>query len=139
MRAGERVCLAGGVALLVLMFVTQWYGAVELPRHALTAAPPTATGPWSQLRLLRWLMLITALAGIALPGVGLVRRSRYALPAGRVIMVLAVLTSLALFYRVLINPPSAAAIDDVKLGAYLALLSAVAIALGAAETSTLRR
>ena len=55
------------------------------------------------------------------------------------ITALGALTSVLLIYRVLIDLPAPAAVVDQKLGAYLGILSAIAIAIGGYDALRTRR
>jgi hypothetical protein len=141
----ERALMGGGalalLALLALTFATRWYGAVRLPRGEFGAGAQTAVGAWSELGALRWLTVLAAalaLAAAAAPRPDRVALARAGLQrtvarAGLQWTVAAVgsFAALALVDRVLLDPPSPASVVDVKLGAYLAVLAATAIATGA--------
>ncbi len=131
LRRGELIVGASAVALLALTFALPWYGLSGAPARASRALglPTTVTG-WGALTNLRWLMLLTILAGLGLVVLQGTRRAP-ALPAtlSVIVSVLGTLTTLALAYRVLLNAPSDSFLD-VKASAYLGLISAVGIAYG---------
>jgi hypothetical protein len=130
-RVGAVLTLGGGVALLALMFATRWYGVVGPGTGVNQSRIQGAVGLWSQLRIVRWLVLVTALvaAGSALVHVAQ-RASGAQWSLAPAIAVLGSVTSAALFYRVLVALPAPRSVVDAKIGAYLGLVSAVAIALG---------
>ncbi|MBV8952871.1 MAG: hypothetical protein JO153_22130 [Solirubrobacterales bacterium] len=124
LRTGEVIVGAGALVLLVSLFALDWYG----PSGQHAGPRPSSTG-WSGLTTLRWLILVTAACGLALTVLQAVRRAP-AVPVSLsvVVTVLGLLCTLALIYRVLINPPGADV--DQKVGAYVGLISAAAIACG---------
>jgi hypothetical protein len=121
-RRGEALAGASAVALLVLMFVLQWYG----PR-AVGARPVASMTGWEALSVWRWLALITALVALCLVFLQAVRRAP-ALPVALsvVLTALSLLTTLWLCVRVLLTPP-----PHQRIAAVLALLSTVVLFCGA--------
>jgi hypothetical protein len=132
LRPGEVVAGLGGLVLLFSLFVTTWYGTTGpiSPTAALLGASTSYNG-WHALTDLRWLILITAVAGIALAYYQATRRAP-AIPVSLsvIVTVLALLTVLFLIYRVLINVPGPDSVIDRKAGAYLGLISSLAILYG---------
>jgi len=123
---------AGAIVLLASMFALDWYGltsAVSLDSARLGFK--TSVNGWDGLTNLRWLMLVTIACGLTLVFLQATRRSP-ALPAvfSVFVTVLAILTLLSLIYRVLINEPGPDSLVDQKAGAYVGLLSALALAYG---------
>jgi hypothetical protein len=115
LRRGELLAGAGAVLLLVFLLAANWYG------HGAQAR----TG-WQALTTLRWLLVVTILAAFALVVTQTVRRAP-AIPVtlSVIVTVLGLISVLALIYRVLISPAA-----HEQAGAYLGLLSALALALG---------
>ena len=132
---GELIGAACGVALLVLMFAFAWYEVDGIRgRPSARGAAATQNG-WDGLTNVRWLMLVTALAAIAVPVLRSLRPElARRIPAPGVILGLAALTSLMLVIRVLIDLPSPPSVPDQKLGALLGLAAAIGIALGGWES-----
>ncbi|HEY2772183.1 MAG TPA: hypothetical protein VGI87_16525 [Solirubrobacteraceae bacterium] len=132
LRRGEAVAGLGGVVLLFSLFVTTWYGTTGpiSPTAALLGASTSYNG-WHALTDLRWLILITGALAIALAYFQATRRAP-AIPVSLsvVVTVLALITVLFLIYRVLINVPGPDSVIDRKAGAYLGLISSVAILYG---------
>ncbi len=128
---GEIVSVAGALMLPGLMFLLKWYGVDGIPgRSALTRAE----NAWQALPVLRWLMLLTALATVCAPVLHLAGQSR-AGDVRRILAILAPVTWILVAYRVLVSLPSPSSVVDQKLGAYLGLLSATAIAVGAFDAA----
>jgi cytochrome bd-type quinol oxidase subunit 2 len=115
LRRGELLAGAGAVLLLVFMLAGEWYGRGA---HARTG--------WESLTTLRWLALVTILAAFVLLITQMTRRAP-AIPVtmSLIVTVLGLITVLALIYRVLISPAA-----HEQAAAYLALLSALALACG---------
>jgi hypothetical protein len=115
LRRGELLAGAGAVLLLVFMLAGKWYG------HG-----PASRSGWQALTDLRWLLALTIVAAFGLVLVQVTRRAP-AVPVtmSMIVTVLGVLSVLVLIYRVVINPPA-----HEQLGAFLGLLSAVALAYG---------
>jgi prepilin signal peptidase PulO-like enzyme (type II secretory pathway) len=115
LRRGELLAGAGAVLLLVFLLAGKWYGS----------GADAQTG-WQALTVLRWLMAVTVLAAFVLVIVQTTRRTP-AIPVtmSMIVAVLGLITVLALIYRVLIDMPA-----HQQAGAYLGLLSALALAYG---------
>jgi hypothetical protein len=131
---GELISAAGALALLVLMFAFEWYGVVGIPGRSQIS---TAENAWNALTVTRWLMLLTIFVALGSLILHASQRDHGAITnTSGAIAILGTLTACVLTYRVLINPPSPATIVDQKLGAYLGVLSAIAIALGGFDMHT---
>lgn len=127
-RRGELVAAAGGVGLLVFMFVFAWFGVDGIPGRSELA---TSENAWHGLTYLRWLMLLTSFVAIGSLFLHASQRTHGAeTDTSLVITGLGTVTAVALAYRVLIDLPSPPSVVDQKLGAYLGLLSAVVIGVG---------
>jgi hypothetical protein len=115
LRRGELLAGTGAVLLLVFLLAGKWYG------HGSGAR----TG-WEALTSLRWLLLVTIAAALALVAAQVARRSP-AIPVtlSMIVTVLGLITVLALIYRVLINAPA-----HEQAGAFLGLLFAIGLAYG---------
>jgi uncharacterized membrane protein YoaK (UPF0700 family) len=118
LRRGELLAGASAVLLAILMVGVTWYGAAS-------GNGGSRTG-WQALTDLRWLLLVTIVAAVALVVVQASHRAP-ALPVtmSLVVMLLGIVTVLALVYRVLISPP-----PHQEVGAWLGLLSALGITVG---------
>ncbi len=125
---GELVAAAGALALLLLMFAFEWYGVDGIPGRSQVS---TAENAWQGLTVTRWLMLATIIVTLGSLVIHATQRDHgTTTDTSLVIAILGTLTAGVLIYRVLINTPSPGTIVDQKLGAYLGVLSAIAIALG---------
>lgn len=129
LRRGEWLAGAGAVLLLVVLFLTNWYSVEgELLGGSFTAS---ADG-WQAHTILRWFMLLTIVAGLAL-FVTCATQETPAIPAAiaPVLAALGLLTTLLVAYRVLINEPGPNEFISVDLGAWLGLLALLLTTAGA--------
>ncbi len=124
LRSGEIIATTAAVILLVDLFALDWYSTA--------AADAVGLSGWQALSVLRWLIAIAALSGIALGWFQATRRAP-ALPSSlsAITTVLGTITSLALIVRVLISVPDLFGQTTASGGAYLGLLSALVLAGGA--------
>ncbi len=129
LRAGEIIAAASAVLLLVFMFALPWYSVKSATLS--TVALSTKVDGWQALTHIRWLMVVTIIAALALAYFQATRRAP-AIPVSLsvILTVLGLLTALVLVYRVLINVPGSDDLVDVKTGAYLGLLGALGILYG---------
>ncbi len=133
---GELTSAVSALALLVLMFLTKWYGVAGVPDpSAARPAVSTAQDAWNGLSVVRWVMLITILAALGSVVLHASQRSHGTrTDTSQVLAALGSLTSVLLLYRVLIDLPQATKVIDQKLGAFLGLMCALGIALGGFES-----
>jgi hypothetical protein len=129
---GRAACALGATGLLVCLFALQWFGAVGPSQGLERTGRQLALGGWQTLTATRWLLVGLCAAGLlaGLTGRPAIR-SRPGLPA--LLAALAGAATVLVGYRILIDPPQPTRIVDVKLGGYVALLCAAAIAAGAAD------
>ncbi len=129
LRAGEIIAAASAVLLLVFMFALPWYRVKSATSSTVGAS--TKVDGWQALTHLRWLMVVTIIAALALAYFQATRPAP-AIPVALsvIVTVLALLTSLVLVYRVLINVPGSDDLVDARAGAYLGLLAALGILYG---------
>lgn len=128
---GELVSAGAALVLLVVMFVFAWYGVDGIPGRSSISSAENA---WHGLTLLRWLMLATILVTLGSLALHATQRRHGArTETSGLVTLLGTATALLLTWRVLIDLPSPNSVVDQKLGAYLGLLSAFAIALGGYE------
>ncbi len=133
LRSGELIVGASALLLLASMFILDWYGLTRtFSPTAEGLGLPTAVNAWDGLRIMRWLLLLTAGSALALVYFQATRRAP-ALPVtlSGLVTVLSLITVLCLVYRVLINQPGAGEVVQARVGAYVGLLSAVALFYGA--------
>lgn len=122
------VSAVAAIVLLVLMFATAWFGVDGIPGRSEVV---TTENAWHGMTILRWLMLLTILVSIGSLFLHASQRAHGAeTDTSAAIAVLGTIVAVLLAYRVLIDLPSPASVVDQKLGAYLGLLSAIAIAIG---------
>lgn len=130
LRSGEWLALAGGVALLVLLPV-RWF-AVSTPQATFTA---TESG-FGSIGWFAVLLVLAAIVSALALAITTLTRSGPALPVGLAVMSTAtgVLATLAILVRLVLQPGlgigAGNADVDLRWPVLLALLSAVAIAVG---------
>ena len=130
LRTGELIAAAGGVVLLFVMFL-DWDGAGGTAtiggRDLEISVGITA---WQAYDVTDLILAIAAITAIGLALLTANRRSP-ALPvaASVITTTLGALATLLVFYRIL-NQPGPNEFVDVKLGAFLGFLAALAIAVG---------
>jgi hypothetical protein len=133
LRRGEVIAAAGAVVLLISLILLSWYGlSGAVQRSAAALGITTTISGWDALTDLRWLILVTAIVALALTFAQATSQAP-AFPASlsAIATVLGALTSLALIYRVLINLPGPSDLVGARAGAYLGLVSAIALTVGA--------
>jgi len=131
---GELISTTSALLLGPSMVVLDWYGAVGEPGVRRSGITTAETG-WNALTLLRWLMLLTILLALGATVVHATQRGHgVRTETGLVVALAGTLTAVLVGYRVLVAPPDPSSVVDVKLGAFLGLLAAVAIALGGFES-----
>jgi hypothetical protein len=132
LRRGEVIAGVAAAILIVLMFAVPWYGrGGEAARGAAALGLPSSIDGWDGLPTLRWLILITVVAALALAFFQATHRAP-ALPVSLSVIVTALgsLTALGLIYRVLIAVPGSSDQFGARAGAYLGLASALALLYG---------
>jgi hypothetical protein len=128
------------VLLLLCMFALKWFGVVGLPGVGGGSGKQSAASAWTELSVVRWLMLLTALVTLGSVVIHVSQRSHGArTDTSLLVTILAALTSALLFYRLLVDLPSPHTVVDVKLGGFLGLFSAIGIACGGLETIRAQR
>ena len=127
MDRGRRRHRAAGVH--VLAQVVRADGAVAPQAEHLGF--PTSVNGWHGLTTLRWFMLVTIALSLALVYFQATRRSP-AVPVSLsvIVLVVALITLIALIYRVLINEPGPDSLIDQKAGAFIGLIATLAIVWG---------
>jgi hypothetical protein len=134
-RVGALVSATSALALLVIMFVMEWYGVAGVPDpSAVRPAVSTAENGWHGLTVTRWVLLATIVASI---GAVVLHASQRAhgnkTDTSLIVAALGALSAVLLIYRVLIVLPAPTRVIDQKLGAFLGLLCALGIAWGGYE------
>jgi hypothetical protein len=140
-RLGELVSAAGALLLLVVMFVTEWYGVAGVPDpSAARPAVSTAENGWNGLTTTRWVLLITILVAVGSVFLHASQREHGTkTETGGLVAALGALSSVLLVYRVLIVLPAGTKVIDQKLGAFVGLVCALGIAWGGYESMAARR
>jgi cytochrome b561 len=131
LRRGEVIAGASALLLLVFLLFFRWYGVSAFLAQTASSSSPTSFTGWDSLTNLRWLLLLTILAALALTFLQATQRAP-ALPVSLsvIVTVLGLITVLALIYRVVINVPGPDDLLEQKPGAWLGLASAIGILYG---------
>jgi hypothetical protein len=130
---GELVSATSAVLLLVSMFALAWFGGDGIPGR--TSRLLYAENAWEGMALVRWLMLVTIAVALSAPLLHFSqRRHGVRTQTGLLVTVLGTLTAAFLIFRVLIVLPSSDQVVDQKLGAFLGILCAIAVAYGGLES-----
>jgi hypothetical protein len=128
LRTGEKIAGASGVALILIMFIFDWFTAdvgfgVEVGGNA-----------WDTMEVIRFIILLAALAGIALAVIS-ATQSQVDLPIAMSALT-AGLGGLAVLFIIIriISPPDGGAGDLVDIGrgigVFLGLIAAAGVAYG---------
>jgi hypothetical protein len=135
-RVGALLSTVSALLLLVVMFVTEWYGVAGVPDpSAARPAISTAENGWNGLTIVRWVLLATILVAGGAVALHISQRHHGAkTDTSRAVAALGLLSSGLLIYRVLIVLPSGTKVIDQKLGAFLGLVCALGIAWGGCES-----
>ena len=134
LRRGQQIAAGGAVLLFIFMFFFKWYtvgGVLGGLADRLGVSKPSVNA-WHSHSDLRWLMLLTVI--IALGVVFLAASNRkLTMPVSPsvILTLLAGLTTILVAYRVIINNPGPDSVIDTKIGAWLGLISLIAITAGA--------
>jgi hypothetical protein len=134
-RVGALVSATSALALLVIMFATEWYGVAGVPDpSAVRPAVSTAENAWHGLTVTRWVLLATIVASIGAVVLHASQREHgNKTDTSLIVAALGALSAVLLTWRVLIVLPAANRVVDQKLGAFLGLLCALGIAWGGYE------
>jgi hypothetical protein len=130
LRRGELIAGGGALVLALVLFALPVYGVTATFAPTLASeGQATSFDGWHSLAHLRWLVLLATLVALALVFVQATRRAP-AVPStvALIVIVVALLTTLALIWRVLIDPPGAPL--DERYGAYVALIASLAMLYG---------
>jgi hypothetical protein len=135
LHAPEWMIAIASALLLIDTFALPWYEAGANFGQSIVQYPHTATSGWSSLTVLRYLIVLTALVGLAIWWLQATRESP-ALPT--IVTELAIIPAapllLALIWRVFITTPSIYGLPtqlvETKAGAYLGVLLAALIVVG---------
>jgi len=130
LRRGEWMAGAGGLLLFVSLFFFKWYGA-SVGLGGGLAFEASANG-WHTHSILRWLMLLTVVAGAALWLLTATQPTdAVPLSAAVVATVVSGVTTICLAWRVVVDEPGPNDVIDVKVGAWIGLLAAALVLVGA--------
>jgi hypothetical protein len=132
LRTGELVAGIGGLALILIMFIFDWYGPAGFIQEQAAAGNVEISGlnAWKIFEFTDIVLFVVALVGVGLAVLTALEQSPALPVAGSVLTTAAgILGSVWLFYRIL-NQPGPNDSIDVEIGAWLGLLATLAIAVG---------
>ena len=139
LRGADRLVAGGAIALSLFMFSFSWFGesvSGTLPGRDVSGLGRSSTG-WEAFTVRRWIWLLTIVVALALVvAIASGRRLRASLRPGAVVLVLGALSSLLIVYRIAHHPAASASFGGfhasygIKLGLWLGLIAALAIAAG---------
>jgi hypothetical protein len=129
LRRGELIAGVSGIVLLASVLLLPWYGTSAAV--GALGRSSSATG-WSSLSILRWLILLDSLAGLALALCqAALRAPAVPVTLSIVASALGIPTAIAVIYRVLINLPGPDNLIGQRVGAFVGLVAALALVYGA--------
>ncbi len=137
LNSGEKIAGISAILLFVFMFFVDWFGVEVSSAAGLSGDFPGAGGSaWDALDLIRFVLLLTALAAVGLAALRLTD-STYEppVPASTVVAVLGAISVLLILFRI-VDPPSFGSFGGVsydatlEVGIFLGLISAAGIAYG---------
>jgi hypothetical protein len=132
LRTGELVAGIGGIALILIMFIFDWYGPPGVIQEQAAAANVDIGGvnAWKIFEFTDIVLFLVALVGVGLAVLTALEQAPALPVAGSVLTTAAgILGSVWLFYRIL-NQPGPNDLIEVEIGAWLGLLATLAIAAG---------
>jgi hypothetical protein len=130
LRRGEQIAGVSGIALLLIMFIFDWF-TVEA---AGGLGPSFGGNAWDTMEIIRFILLITALAAIALAVVS-ATQSKVDMPVAlsAITAGLGILSVVLIIFRI-ISPPDGGVGDLIDvgraIGVFLGLIAAAGVAYG---------
>lgn len=132
LRSSERIVGVGVVALFILMFFFKWFGVDISGAGAAflrVAGVSTSADAWHTMSGIRWILLLTVLAGagaVMLAGTG--RKLEMPVSVSVIVAGLGAVATIFVFYRAIISHPDSG--ESTKIGAYLGIVVCAAITYG---------
>jgi len=129
---GQQIAAIGAVLAFIFLFIGWYTVGGALGAFADQLGVNVSVKGWDAHTLLRWLILLTVIAALGLAFMSATKRALPDLPvsASLILTVLAGVTTVLLAFRMFIDQPGPDKLVDVKFGAWLALLSLIAITVG---------
>ena len=130
LRRGEQIAGISGLALLLIMFIFDWFSVSAAGGFG----PSFGGNAWDTMELIRWLLLLTGIVGIALAVLS-ISQSEVNLPVATSAIAtgLGILSVIFIIIRI-ISPPDGGVGDliDVgrSIGVFLGLIAAAGVAIG---------
>ena len=133
---GEKIAGASGIALILIMFIFDWYGV----KVAGQSVPNSGANAWQAFGFIDIILFVTALAALALVWVSASQREvNMPVALSAAVAGLGVLSVILVLYRIIDTPGDVSAASvllnqsvDVtrKIGVWLGLLAAIGVAYG---------
>jgi hypothetical protein len=132
-RTGDLLAGLGGIALLVVIFAAPWYQFVEgvYTGTRTVAAGDETQSAWESLTVLRYLLVLVALLGIAqLVTTAFERTTAWPVAASVFGAAIGSMTTIWVLIR-LVNPPGPNLFADLRWGSWAGLVCVLAVTVGA--------
>ncbi len=135
LRNGEVIAAVSGLVVLVAVFALKWFALVDHPRLAVDPAAYPAVNAWHALTVVRFLLLLAGMAGIALAVISAAQRT-VAVPVSAAVItsVVGIVVLVVVAVRVLVVHPGVGGLSgedaSLQVGAYLGVLGCLGVAVG---------
>ncbi len=121
---GDQIAGGGAIALFIFFMFFDWY-SVSIGQFS-----AGATG-WKAHELLRWLVLLTIILALGKAFMNATNRTmELPFPPGLILTIVAGFTTVCVLYRMFIDQPGPDKLIDLDFGAWLGLLSLIAVTAG---------
>jgi hypothetical protein len=137
---GERIATLSAILLFASMFFLTWFGAEVIGIDDFSGHPGGGGNAWHTLDLIRFVLLVTIVAGLAMAGLRLAgSNAEPLLPMSVLVTMLGVFSVLLILFRI-IDPPAIASLGGVsvdatpRVGIFLGLIAAGGVAYGGYST-----
>jgi hypothetical protein len=121
---GDQIAAGGAIALFIFFIFFDWY-SVSIGQFSAGASG------WTAHELLRWLVLLTVILALAKAFLKATDQSvELPVAPGLILTVVAGLTTICVLYRMFIDQPGPDKLIDLDFGAWLGLLSLIAVTAG---------
>jgi uncharacterized membrane protein YhaH (DUF805 family) len=135
---GEKIAAVSAILLFIFMFFLTWFGAEVSGIGGFSAEG--GGNAWSTLELIRFVLLVTIIAALAMTGLRLADSDAEPLmPMSVLVTMLGVLSVLLILFRI-VDPPTFASLGGVsvdatlRVGIFLGLIASAGIAYGGYTT-----
>jgi len=136
LRSGEVIAALSGLVLLVAVFALKWFALVDHPRLVVDRSAYPAVNAWHALTIVRFLLLLAGMAGIALAVITAAQRT-VAVPVSAAVItsVVGIVVLVVVAVRVALVHPGVGGLSgedaSLQVGAYVGVLACLGVAVGA--------